>query len=170
MDDFNVNDLVPGKIHKGAVKVSLTPPGIILCNPKYPHNVGAAVRAAANFCIESVVWTGGRIPFEGNKGYRLPREERMRDYQDVFMINYERPFDLFRDFTPVAVEVRDNSERLPNFVHPENAVYVFGPEDGSIDKGILTLCHKFVIIPTISCLNLGAAVNVILYDRLAKGL
>ena len=45
---------------------------------------------------------------------------------------------------------------------------MFGPEDGSLSKGDLAACHRFVRIPTNSCLNLAAAVNVVLYDRLAK--
>jgi tRNA C32,U32 (ribose-2'-O)-methylase TrmJ len=69
---------------------------------------------------------------------------------------------------PVAVEVRDAAESLPHFVHPANAVYVFGPEDGSLARGDLTACHRFVRIPSRGCLNLAAAVNIVLYDRRAK--
>jgi tRNA(Leu) C34 or U34 (ribose-2'-O)-methylase TrmL len=46
---------------------------------------------------------------------------------------------------------------------------VFGPEDGHVPKGIRTACHRFVTIPSHGCLNLAAAVNVVLYDRMAKG-
>ena len=31
--------------------------------------------------------------------------------------------------------------------HPDEAVYVFRPEDGSIPKAWLGLCHRFVHIP-----------------------
>lgn len=79
------------------------------------------------------------------------------------------PLDVFDKIaTPVAVEFRDNSEDLVNFIHPENAVYVFGPEDGSIDQGTLRNCHRFVKIPTKHCTNLSAAVYLVLYDRLLK--
>lgn len=73
-------------------------------------------------------------------------------------------------FTPVAVEVLDNSEPLDAFVHPENAIYVFGPEDDSLPGYVREACHRFVTIPTAirTPLNLAAAVNVVLYDRLAK--
>lgn len=33
----------------------------------------------------------------------------------------------------------------------------------------LTRCHRFVVIPSRSCLNLAASVNVVLYDRMVKG-
>src|SRR5262249_30755303 len=66
---------------------------------------------------------------------------------------------------PVAVEVRANSEPLTTFEHPENAVYVFGPEDGSIRKPWLHLCHRFVHIPANHCLNLATTVAVVLAHR-----
>jgi tRNA(Leu) C34 or U34 (ribose-2'-O)-methylase TrmL len=147
-------------------------PAIILHNPKYPHNVGAAVRACSCFNSDLIVFTGDRVsltPDGHKKGYRLPREERMKGYSHVQLINDSYPFNRFSDdVTPVAVEVRDNSELLPNFIHPENPVYVFGPEDGSIPQIYLKHCQRFLKIPSAFCLNLAAAINVILYDRMAK--
>ena len=71
-------------------------------------------------------------------------------------------------FAPMAVEVRKNSEPLTTFEHPRRPLYVFGPEDGSLPKAPLRHCQRFVIIPSRHCLNLGNAVNVILYDRVYK--
>ena len=53
-----------------------------------------------------------------------------------------------------------------NLRAPENAVYVFGPEDGKVPQVIRGLCHRFVHIPAHFCLNLSAAVNVVLSHRL----
>jgi len=33
---------------------------------------------------------------------------------------------------------------------------------------MLTHCHRFIIIPSKHCLNLAAAVYLILYDRISK--
>jgi tRNA(Leu) C34 or U34 (ribose-2'-O)-methylase TrmL len=66
---------------------------------------------------------------------------------------------------PVAVEVRPKSEPLHTFEHPDKALYVFGPEDGSIPTALLRHCHRFVVIPTRHCLNLATAVATILWDR-----
>jgi hypothetical protein len=52
---------------------------------------------------------------------------------------------------------------------PDRALYIFGPEDGSLDKDIRDWCEDVVYIPTTGCMNLAATVNVVLYDRLAKG-
>ena len=50
----------------------------------------------------------------------------------------------------------------------ENPLYVFGPEDGNIPQVLLRHCYRFVKIPSKHCLNLGNAVNVVLYDRIYK--
>lgn len=144
-------------------------PAVALMNPRFPHNVGAAVRAASCFGVSQVWWTGDRVSFamEGKK--RLPREERMKGYKDVELRQYDSFLDQFDDtVVPVAVELRHNSEQLPVFEHPENALYVFGPEDGSIPSPILRHCRRFVVIPTRHCVNLAAAVYLVLYDRLVK--
>ena len=144
-------------------------PAIALVNPKYPHNVGAAVRAASCYGLRQVWFTGDRVQLVGARGYRLPREERMRGYQEVELRHSDAFFDAFGpDVVPVAVEVRPGSESLIDFEHPEKALYVFGAEDGSLLKPVLRLCHRFVIIPTRHCTNLSAAVYTVLYDRHAK--
>ena len=152
-------------------------PAIIMFNPKYPHNVGAAVRACSCFDANLIIWTGDRVPhpedtqkdsISGIK-YRLPREERMKGYKHVKLVNDEYPFNRFnKEVTPVAVELRPNAEQLPHFVHPENPVYVFGPEDGSIPQIYLKHCQRFLVIPSPFCLNLAASIYVVLYDRISK--
>ncbi len=147
------------------------PPSIVLERPRFAFNVGMVVRLASCYGIKQVWFTGDRVRLDMEHRKRLPREERMKGYRDVEMINYDRPLECFPEGTvPVAVEVRPNSERLQDFVHPENAVYVFGPEDSSIHSGLLTYCHRFVVIPTFNgyCLNLATAVATVLWDRMVK--
>jgi tRNA(Leu) C34 or U34 (ribose-2'-O)-methylase TrmL len=143
-------------------------PAIVLIDPKFPHNVGAAVRAASCYGLGQVWFTGDRVQLVGERRFRLPREERMRGYQEVELRHADQPFDAFAEAVPVAVELRPNAESLIEFVHPDKAVYVFGPEDGSLDRAVLGLCHRFVVIPTRHCTNLAAAVYTVLYDRHAK--
>jgi tRNA(Leu) C34 or U34 (ribose-2'-O)-methylase TrmL len=144
-----------------------TTPSIILCNPKFQHNLGAVIRAASCFGIKQIWYTGDRIDLKD--GERLPREERMKGYKDVELIKYALPLEQFPYGTvPVAVEIRQGAQMLTDFIHPDNAVYVFGPEDGSVPSGILRECHHIITIPSHHCLNLAAAVNVVLYDRSAK--
>lgn len=152
---------------------------VLLVNPKYGHNLGGAVRAVATMCdpedSHTVYWTGDRIDLTTERGKtRLPREERLRQYQHV---SYEHALIGAkvlppRDSTqiPVAVEIGPGFIPLIEYEHPENAVYVFGPEDGSLSRSWLGLCHHHVVIPSNGCVNLAAAVYLTLYDRLVKSL
>jgi len=153
---------------KNAKKVGVTP-SIALINPKFARNVATTIRLASCYGIPQVWYTGNRISLDPKSGERLPREERIKGYKDVDLIQNDYFFDQFeKDVVPVAIEVRQNSEHLLNFEHPEKALYVFGPEDGSIPKVILQHCHRFVIIPTRHCLNLSTAAATVLYDRMYK--
>lgn len=111
---------------------------VLLVNPRFPHNVGNALRACALLGANDLFWTGGRVPAPERwlAGSRLPREERMKCYANTRMTHFGpsvRPFhaigrrpDLRRvDFTPVCVEISDQAEDLRDFVHPENPIYTF---------------------------------------------
>ena len=141
-------------------------PAVVLINPKSPHNVGKTLRAASIFGAKSLVWTGTRVDLSQYE--RLPREERMKGFASVEFGVDDRPFDLFPGAIPVCVELLETAECLTTFAHPPNPVYVFGPEDGSVPPVIRRHCHKFVYIPAYHCLNLSAAVDRVLYDRMAK--
>src|SRR5262245_54541006 len=111
---FDPGAFEPGRVHRlkegtATFGHGMTP-AIALWDPKYPHNVGAAVRAASCFGARLVVFSGRRIPIGGKKGWRLPREERMRGYNDITILNDDYFFDRFsREVTPVAVEVRERA-------------------------------------------------------------
>lgn len=151
---------------------------VLLINPKYPHNVGGALRACAAFGVNTLNWTGERVQLydpKVKKKYRLPREERMRGYnQNVQFspIELDQTLDLLirSQYTPVAVEVRNDFESMVHFDHllDKDVVYVFGPEDGSIGSRYLSYCHRHIYIPAHFCLNLAACVNVVLWDRYSK--
>jgi tRNA(Leu) C34 or U34 (ribose-2'-O)-methylase TrmL len=138
-------------------------PAVVLINPNFSHNVGAALRGCSCFDAKQLWWTGKRVQIDLNSG------ERMKGYKNVQWTNYDRPFDQFDgNVVPVCVELLPTAEPLTTFVHPENAIYIFGPEDGDVPQSIRTLAHRFVFIPSRHCLNLSAAVNVVLADRMMK--
>jgi len=68
----------------------------------------------------------------------------------------------------VCVQFVEGAIPLPEFVHPEQALYIFGPEDGSIEQSLIDAADAVVYVPTIGCMNLAATVDVLLYDRIAK--
>jgi tRNA(Leu) C34 or U34 (ribose-2'-O)-methylase TrmL len=141
-------------------------PAVVLVNPKYPRNVGGAYRSCAALGAEQLWYTGDRAAAQWEAEGRLPREERLRAYRHVELIRGEGRFlRQFPGATIVAVEVDPGAQVLTYFEHPDEAVYVFGPEDGTLPKGIRTACHQFVIIPSDTALNLYSAVTSILLHR-----
>lgn len=136
-----------------------------LHNPKSPENVGSVMRAAGCFGVNSVYYTGNRYdiakPFytDTHKTYEQLPLVGVEDLETVI------PFGC----VPIAVDLIDGAKPLTTFKHPARAFYIFGPEDGTLKKNITEFCSETIYIPTRGCLNLAASVNVILYDRLAKG-
>ena len=82
---------------------------------------------------------------------------------------------ILSGIVPSVVAVAPNGEVIAGaeardmlLTHPERAMYVFGPEDGSLPSTLLERCDDVVFIPTKHCLNLSMAANIVLYDRMAK--
>jgi tRNA C32,U32 (ribose-2'-O)-methylase TrmJ len=69
-------------------------PAVILWNPQYGYNVGGVLRACSIFGVPQLLWTGNRVTLDTARGQRLPREERMKGYEDVDVLRTEKPFDL----------------------------------------------------------------------------
>jgi tRNA(Leu) C34 or U34 (ribose-2'-O)-methylase TrmL len=151
---------------------------IHLCDPKYPENVAGVVRACGAFGIPTLTWSGARVSDRGlhpaatqisRKKARLPIELRRDLYSVCWSADEMGLANAIADgMVPVCVELVDGAESLVDFEHPDDAVYVFGPEDGGVSQEFRRICHRFVQIPGAHCLNLAAAVNVVLYDRCAK--
>ncbi|MFM2477863.1 RNA methyltransferase [Celerinatantimonas sp. MCCC 1A17872] len=135
-----------------------------LVNPKSPENVGSVLRAAGCYGASSIFYTGERY-------YRASRyvTDTKKMHTRIPTLGVDDLRDVLPEgATPVAIELVRSAKPLPAFEHPKKAFYIFGPEDGSIDKRLVNWCQEVVYIPTQGCMNLAATVNVVLYDRLCK--
>lgn len=133
-----------------------------LVRPKDPNNVGAVLRAA--FCYDAAL-----IAIEGDRSPVRNSLDTFKAWRHIPVIRGDDlramiPFDA----VPIAVDLVDGATPLPSYQHPQRAFYVFGPEDGTLGRRHLEWCAHRVVVPTRQCMNLAAAVNVILYDRMAK--
>jgi len=138
---------------------------IALDRPNDGVNVGHTLRAALGFSARMVI-LGGKDP---EINVRRLSTDPGRAYRHVPILEVDDIFDVLpKDCTPVAVELTDDAIDLINFVHPERACYIFGPENESVSDELLTKCEYVVKIPTTMSLNLGMTVNIVMYDRLAK--
>lgn len=139
-----------------------------LSNPKSPDNVNSVRRAAGNYRIDSIFYTGSRYPRALKLNPGVPNINR-----DVSLnVPVYGVDDLIAQTTEnmqiVCVEFAQGAISLPEFKHPDNVMYIFGPEDGTISQTIIDSADSVVYIPTVGCMNLAASVNVVLYDRLSK--
>jgi tRNA(Leu) C34 or U34 (ribose-2'-O)-methylase TrmL len=134
-----------------------------LNHPKDKHNVGGVLRAAHCYGASMVAVAGQR--------YKKVPTDTLATYRHIPLLSAEKHIlDLCPyDCVPVGVEFLDSGTPLPQFKHPRSAFYIFGAEDQTLGKEILSRCRDVVYVPTNFCMNLAATVNVILYDRMAKG-
>ncbi len=132
-----------------------------LDNPKYSSNVGMVLRACFNFRASLIITTGAR--------YKGSVQDTTKAYRTIPLINVSDmreaiPFDCI----PVAIDLLPDATPLPQYIHPERALYVFGAEDATLDKKTTEWCRDIIYIPTNQCMNLAATVHVVLYDRFLK--
>lgn len=136
-----------------------------LLRPKTASNVGGAMRAA--FC-----YGAGLVLVEGARNDAITHATNtLHGHKHVPTIVVDSlrgsiPFDC----VPVAVDLIEVAVPLPSYQHPPRALYVFGPEDGTLGRSTLDWCRDRVAVPTRGCMNLAACVNVVLYDRLQKAM
>lgn len=140
--------------------------GVVLYRPKSECNVGTLWRSA--FLQDAA--------FVGTIGARYKRQasDTPNTANHVPLINYSSLDDLI-DHLPyscpiVAVELEDRAKPLPEFWHPERAVYLLGAEDNGIPPSVLNRCHHVVQIPSERpwSMNVAVAGSIVLYDRASK--
>ena len=139
---------------------------VALDRPTDAVNVGHALRAS--FCFSArLLILGGK-----DEDIRIDRliTDPMRTYRHVPVVESDSILSVVpHGCSIVSIEFSEDAIPLMDFVHPERACYVFGPESDSVSSDILARSDHKVMIPTNASLNLGMTVNVVLYDRLAKG-
>ncbi len=135
-----------------------------LINPKTPANVGAVMRAAGCYQVDAVFYTGRR--YDRAAKFSTDTKDASRK---IPLASTETLLEIVPNRAKiVCVELVEGAIPLPEYQHPENAIYIFGPEDGTISQDVIDWADDVVYVPTTGCMNLAATVNVLLYDRLAK--
>lgn len=137
--------------------------GIGLVGVQRAANLGGVLRAARVFDARLVLWSGRlRTPAGRGAGTNTVKAHRHMPAIHVPDVMAAIPHGA----VPVLVEKWSDATPLPVFRHPRTALYVFGPENGSLPRPDGDMPR--VVIPSAWCLNLAAAVNVVLYDRTTK--
>ena len=139
---------------------------IALTDPKSPSNVGAVMRAAGCYQANDVLYSGLRYA----KAAKFNTDTK--SISDKIPLSHVDDFFAQKadDVKVICVDLVEGATPLPQFTHPEKALYIFGPEDGTISQQVIDHADHVVYVPTVGCMNLAASVNVLLYDRLAKSI
>lgn len=127
-----------------------------------PMNLGALMRTGNAF--------GAAFTFSINAHDKLKYAYKSDTSKSAQHIPYYRWENMAQAQWPVnavlvGVELTDDAVDLPQFSHPKNAVYILGPENGSLSQEIQDRCDVIVKIPTKFCINLSLAGALVMYDR-----
>lgn len=118
--------------------------GIGLINPKSPTNVGAIMRAAGCFGANYVLYTGQRY----SKAAKFHTDTKQASQHIPLRGVDNLATAVSAGVKIVCVDLIEGAVALPDFTHPEHALYVFGPEDGTINQSIIDAADAAVYIPT----------------------
>lgn len=138
--------------------------GIVIERGKCEHNLGGIIRSAICFGASFVGIVGGR--------YKKQAQDTTAGHKTIPVFSW-KTWDDYRESCPyawaqIAVELCCGAKDLHGFSHPRNAVYLLGPEDGSLSKQAMDIAESKVIINTKFCLNQHVAASIVMYDRVSK--
>jgi len=140
-----------------------------LMNPKGAENVGGVMRAAGCYQADQVFYSGLRYDRAMKLNTDTKNISSVIPLINIDSLNVNNLIEAVEAGTIiVCVDLIEGATPLPEFEHPDNVLYIFGPEDGTISQAIVDRADHVVFVPTVGCMNLAASVNVLLYDRLAK--
>lgn len=134
-----------------------------LYRPKDDANVGSVLRAAGVYGASLVAISGARGKALNHAANTMAAHKHIPTFlvDDLLSV---RPHNC----QIVVVDLIEGARPLPDFQHPERAMYLFGPEDGTLGVKHTSHAQHVVYVPGAACMNLAAAVNVIMYDRMVK--
>lgn len=111
-----------------------------LHQPKNHLNIGEVMRAAGCYDVGLVAICGRRFGRSSTDTQDAWRHLPVLQTENLLNVT---PFGA----VPIAVEFIPSATPLQDFVHPERAYYLLGPEDGSLPSALVERCAHVVYIP-----------------------
>lgn len=137
-------------------------------HPKTEVNIGTLMRSAFLYDAAFVFTVGLRYRRQASDTPDTARHIPLIHFDDIESLVRHLPYS-----TPlVGVELDPRGVQLPQYQHPDRAVYLLGAEDHGLPQHIIDRCHGLIEIPTPQphSMNVASAGAVILHDRYAKAL
>jgi len=153
---------------------------IVLVQPKYPENVGAAARVGANLGVRQIIVVRRQMPDrEPMERMATHHARHLIDHIELYPTLTEAlaPFGWVLGTSARQGRQRHNIRRLetasreiiPQLTNNPVAL-VFGPEDRGLTNDDLSLCNMVATIPTVdmASLNLAQAVAIVCWEITAR--
>jgi tRNA/rRNA methyltransferase len=156
--------------------VALNNISIVLQQPRYPENIGAAARAMRNMGL-------GKLIVVDPENYDLHKVRKLAThFAEEIVSGIEIYEDLNKALSPysyiigstarmgkqrqVVSRPSEMAQKLISVAGKNHVAIVFGPEDRGLSNDDIRFCHALVNIPTaeFSSLNLAQAVMIICYE------
>lgn len=133
---------------------------------KTAANVGTLWRSAYQMGAAGIFTVGARYPKQASDTLQAYRHIPQREYESLEAFLLASPYDC-----PI-VGIEMGGTPLPDFVHPERAIYLLGAEDHGLSKEAVARCHRVVSLPSIrtNSYNVAVAGSLVMYDRMAKAI
>jgi tRNA G18 (ribose-2'-O)-methylase SpoU len=140
--------------------------GIGVFQAKREVNIGTLWRHANLYGAAFIYTIGARYDRQCSDTMQTPRHIPLFTYPDEATFSTLRPYDC----PLVCIELDERAVPLPEFVHPERAVYLLGAEDNGLPPSILDRAQYVVQIPCPKpySMNVATAGTLVLYDRFIK--
>src|SRR5690606_40837073 len=105
-------------------------------NPKSPENMGYVLRAAGCYEARQIFYTGKRYD-RAKKFFTDTKNASSK----IPVEGVEHLLDRVPEGAQIiAIELVEGATPLMEFVHPDNAYYLFGSEDGTLPQEGLNRC------------------------------
>lgn len=130
-------------------------------HPKTPVNTGTLWRTAYAFGAAFCFTIGRRFQRQASDTVKAWSKIPMFEFADIDDLHRHLPHNCIL----VAVENCQGATPIVEFQHPRRAVYLLGSEDNGIKASTIQRCHRKVILPGRTCLNVATAGALVMYDR-----
>lgn len=128
-----------------------------------PRNLGNLVRTAHSFGASFFFTIDPNINM---KDVRFADTSDASGQMPLYIFDKLSDMPLPKHCKIVGVEFLEDAVDLPSFRHPQQAIYILGPERGNLSAETLAKCDYTIKIPMKFCVNVGTAGAIVLYDRL----
>lgn len=132
-----------------------------ILNGKTIENAGTLWRSAFQFGAAGIFTIGKRYKTQASDTLKTWKHVPMREHTSFEHFLRSQPYSC----PIVAIEM--GGTPLPEFEHPERAIYLLGAEDHGIPAAILAQCQHIVSIPSVrtNSFNVATAGALVMYDR-----